>query len=63
MREGIIGDAVAYRGGNQSGIGSTVVLKKGEWLVSLHTAQAAGATPLVDLAGVEALARMVADRL
>ena len=40
-----------------------VVFKERLWLVTLHTTQFAGATPLVDLAGVEALARTVADRL
>ena len=39
------------------------VSKKGEWVVSLHTAQAADVTPLVDIAGIESLARTVADRL
>ena len=58
-----IGDGSAYVDLNDSGIGSMVVLKKGVWVVSLHTAQPDGVTPLVNLSGVEALARTVADRL
>ncbi len=58
-----IGDASLYIEANEAGIGSMVVFKKGLWLVTLHTTQSASATPLVDLAGVETLARIVADRL
>ena len=58
-----IGDTSFFAEYNEAGIGSIVVFKKGSWLVTLHTTQSANATPLVDLAGVEALARTVADRL
>lgn len=58
-----IGDVSAYRELNQSGIGSLVVFKKGEWAVTLHTAQADGVTPLVDIESIQALARTVASRL
>ena len=58
-----IGDSSFFAEVNEFGIGSTVVFKKGLWVVMLHTIQSADATPLVDLAGVEALARTVADRL
>ena len=58
-----IGDSSAYLEANQTGIGSVVAFKKGEWVVSLHTAQRDGESPLVDLAELETLARTVADRL
>ncbi len=58
-----IGDSSFFAEVNEFGIGSTVVFKKGLWVVMLHTIQSASATPLVDLAGVETLARIVADRL
>ncbi len=58
-----IGDVSAYLELNDAGIGSMVVFKKGEWAVVLHTAQADGVTPLVDIEGVQALARTVASRL
>ena len=58
-----IGDASAYRQANEAGIGSVVVFKKGEWVISLHTAQGAGVNPLVDLDQLITLARLVADRL
>jgi hypothetical protein len=58
-----IGDTSFFAEVNEFGIGSTVAFKKGLWAVMLHTTQSADATPLVDLAGVEALARTVADRL
>ena len=58
-----IGDSSASLKVNQAGIGSMVAFKKGEWVVSLHTTQPDGDTPLVDLAELELLARTVADRL
>ena len=58
-----IGDVSAYVEANEAGIGSMVVFKKGGWVVTLHTAQGAGISPLVDLEGLTTLARMVADRL
>ncbi len=58
-----IGDTSFFAEFNEAGIGSIVVFKKGLWVVMLLTTQSADATPLVDLAGVEALARTVADRL
>ena len=58
-----IGDAAFYVEVNEGGIGSMVFFKKGVWVVMLHTARPDGASPLVDLAGVEVLARTVADRL
>ena len=58
-----IGDASSFAEANESDVGSLVFFKKGEWVVTLHTAQPDGVTPLVDLAGLEALARTVADRL
>ncbi len=41
-----IGDASAFQEANDAGIGSIVVFKKGEWAVSMHTAQGAGIDPL-----------------
>ncbi|MDA1129740.1 MAG: hypothetical protein O2913_13760 [Chloroflexi bacterium] len=58
-----IGDASFFSEVNQSGIGSMVVFNKGDWVVMLHTTQSAESTPLVSLEGVEALARLVANRL
>ena len=58
-----IGDASAFWEANESGIGSLVVFKKGEWVVSLYTAQADGVTPLMDIEDIQALARTVASRL
>ena len=40
-----------------------VVFKKGVWLIQLYTAQPEGVTPPLDLASVEAAARIVAERL
>jgi hypothetical protein len=58
-----IGDASGFIEANTAGVGSMVVFKKGAWVVVLSTAQPDSVAPLVDVAGVEALARMVADRL
>jgi hypothetical protein len=58
-----VGDEAVYLEPNSAGIGSMVVFRKGEWVVTLHTAQADGVEPLVDLPGVTALGRLVADRL
>ena len=58
-----IGDASFYVEVNESAFGSMVLFKKGVWVVTLHTAQPDGARPLVDIAAVETLARIVADRL
>jgi len=58
-----IGDASGFIEANTAGVGSMVVFKKGAWVVVLSTAQPDSFAPLVDVAGVEALARMVADRL
>ena len=58
-----IGDAASFIEPNEAGIGSMVIFRQGEWVVTLYTAQRDGITPLVDLAGVEALAQFVADRL
>ena len=58
-----IGDASAFQEANEAGIGSIVVFKKGEWVVTIHTAQGAGVSPLVSLEQLTALARIVADRL
>ncbi len=58
-----IGDASVYVEVNEAGIGSMVVFKKGEWVVSLHTAQRDGVSPIVDLEKLTTLARTVADRL
>ena len=58
-----IGDDSAYLEVNETGIGSVVVFKMGDWVVHLHTAQGAGISPLVSLDQLTELARMVADRL
>ena len=58
-----IGDVSGFVEANEGGIGIMVVFKKGEWVIMVHTAQPDGETPLVDVSGLEALARMVADRL
>ena len=57
------GDASGFIEVNEGGMGSIVVFKKGEWVVMVHTAQPSGVEPLVDTAGVESLARLVASRL
>ncbi len=46
-----------------TGIGAALVALKGRRVLSLHTTIAHGIPPLVDAAGVEALARVVQDRL
>ena len=58
-----IGDESGSLEANQDGFGSLVVFKKGVWVIQLHIAQPSGVTPLLDLAGVEAAARLVADRV
>ena len=58
-----IGDAASFIEPNEAGIGSMVIFRQGEWVVTLYTAQRDGITLLVDLAGVGALAQFVADRL
>ena len=58
-----IGEASVHLELNQDGIGSMVIFRKGEWVVTLHTAQEAGADPLVGLNHLAALAQVVADRL
>ena len=58
-----IGDASGFIEANTAGVGSMVLFKKGAWVVVLSTAQPDSVAPLVDVAGVEALARMVADQL
>ena len=58
-----IGDASAYLEANKERIGSVVVFRKGEWVVTLHTAQATGISPLVNLEQLKTLARIVADML
>lgn len=58
-----IGDASAKIEVNAQGIGSMVVFIAGDRVVSLHTAQAEGAEPLVPLEGLEDLADLVASRL
>ena len=60
---GGVGDAAAYFEAQGGGIGSMIVFKKGEWVVTLHTAQGSGISPLVDLEQLTTLARAVADRL
>ena len=58
-----IGDVSGFIDSNEGGIGSMVVFKKGVWVVMFHTAQASGVAPLLDVSGVEILARLVAERL
>ena len=58
-----IGDESVSLEANRGGMGSLVAFKKGEWVVSLHTSQPNGDTPLMDLADLESLARAVAGRL
>lgn len=62
LAEGI-GDVSGFIEAKEGGIGSMVVFKKGAWVVMVHTAQSRDVTPLVDVSGVETLARLVADRL
>jgi len=40
-----------------------MVFKKDNWVILLYTVQLDGADPLVYIAGLEKLARLVADRL
>ena len=58
-----IGDVSGFVDANEGGIGSMVIFKKGVWVVMVHTAQASGVAPLLDVSGVETLARLVAERL
>ncbi len=58
-----IGDASAFRAGNEANIGSMVVFRTGEWLVTLHTGQAGDAVPIADLEQIMTLAQLVAGRL
>ena len=58
-----IGDFSFFSKVNASGFGSMVIFMKGNWVVSLHTVQADGVTPVVDTAGLETLARMIAGQL
>lgn len=58
-----IGDESGSLEVNEGGFGSIVVFKKGVWVIQLHTAQRSGVNPLLDLAGVEAAARLIADQL
>jgi hypothetical protein len=58
-----IGDSSGFLEANENGIGSMVIFKKGDWVILLHTAQSDRTEPLVDLAGLVTLARIVADRL
>lgn len=58
-----IGEVSSFVEVNAGGIGSMVSFRKGEWVVMLHTSQPDGTEPLVDLAGLTALAQLVADRL
>ena len=58
-----IADASAQIEVNAQGIESMLVFLAGDRLVSLHTAQSADQQPLVSLAGIEELARVVASRL
>ena len=58
-----IGDASAFLEANDGGIGSMIVFRKGEWVISLHTAQGTGIAPLVDLEQLTTLARLVEDRI
>ena len=62
LAEGI-GDVSGFIEANEGGVGSMVIFKKRAWVVLLHTAQSRDAAPLIDVSGVEALARLVADRL
>ena len=58
-----IGDESGSLEVNEGGFGSIVVFKKGVWVIQLHTAQRSGVNPLLDLAGVEAASRLIADQL
>ena len=58
-----IGDISGFIDANEGGIGSMVVFKKGDWVVMVHTAQSNGVAPLLDVSGLETLARLVAERL
>jgi hypothetical protein len=46
-----------------TGIGAALVAQEGRRVISLHTTIADGIPPLVDAAGVEALARVITGRL
>ena len=58
-----IGDASAEVEVNTHGIGSIIVLIKGDKVIELHTAMPAGERALVDLEGLIELARIVEERL
>ncbi len=58
-----IGDISAKILINDKGLGSFLVLLKGDKTVSLHTTITDGESPLVDAAGLERLAAVVEQRL
>ncbi len=58
-----IGDASLQAEVNAEGIGSMVVVAKGDKVISLHTAQSDGQRPLVSHDGLVELAELVANRL
>lgn len=58
-----IGDESGVVEVNQGGFGSLLIFKKGVWVIQLHTTQPDGVTPLLDAAGVESAARIVAEKL
>jgi hypothetical protein len=59
----VIGDQSAYIEANAGWMGSFVAFAQGEWVVTLHTAQADGVTPLVGQEELAALGELVASRL
>ncbi len=58
-----IGDISAEVEVNAQGVGSIIVFLKGRKRIQLHTAMPAGEEALVDLEGLEELARIVESRL
>ncbi len=58
-----IGDNSFEKEFNSKGIGSVLVYKKGNMIVSLHTAMPDNEKPLTNLKGLEELAKIVDERL
>ena len=58
-----VGDASAVAGPNEAGTGPALVFVKGRRFVAVHTIVGEGREALVDAAQLEALARLVNDRL
>lgn len=58
-----IGEASAELEVNSGGIGGMLIFVAGDAMVSFHTAQPDGTSPMVTIKGLRELAKLVAGRL